>query len=49
MGFLSQFLKYKSICIQCHNNPDPDALASALGLYTFFTDHGIDTSTPNNK
>ncbi|MGN8964380.1 DHH family phosphoesterase [Bariatricus sp. HCP28S3_D3] len=43
MGFLSQFLKYKSICIQCHNNPDPDALASALGLYTFFTDHGIDT------
>ncbi|MDY5846654.1 MAG: DHH family phosphoesterase [Bariatricus sp.] len=41
MGFLSQFLHYDSICIQCHNNPDPDALASALGLYTYFTEHGI--------
>lgn len=43
MGFLSQFLNYRHICIQCHNNPDPDTLASALGLYEYFTENGIDT------
>lgn len=43
MKFLRQFLKYKHICIQCHNNPDPDTLSSALGLHCYFTEHGIDT------
>ena len=39
MGYLAKLLQYKKICIQCHNNPDSDALAIALlyGLY-------IDTS-----
>lgn len=27
---------FKNITIQCHDNPDPDALASAFGLYRFF-------------
>lgn len=43
MGFLQQFLDKKKICIQCHNNPDSDTLASAYGLYCFFTDKGIET------
>lgn len=41
MGFLQQFLSYQSICIQCHNIPDADALASAYGLYCYFQEHGI--------
>lgn len=41
MGFLQQFLKYETICIQCHNNPDADALASAYGLHCYFKEHGI--------
>ena len=28
MGFLQRFLKYSKICIQCHNNPDADAIAA---------------------
>lgn len=42
MGFLQQFLNYKKIYIQCHNNPDADTLASAYGAYCFFTDRGIE-------
>lgn len=42
MGFLQQFLQYKKICIQCHNNPDADTLASAYGAYCFFTDRGVE-------
>ena len=41
MGFLKQFLNYHHICIQCHNNPDADALASAYGLYCYFTAHHV--------
>lgn len=41
MSFLKQFLSYKSICIQCHNSPDADTLASAYGLYCFFKEHEI--------
>lgn len=44
MGFLQQFLKYESICIQCHNNPDADTLASAFGLYCYFTEQRIATT-----
>ncbi|GFI33507.1 cyclic-di-AMP phosphodiesterase GdpP [Lachnospiraceae bacterium] len=43
MSFLQQFLDKKKICIQCHNNPDSDTLASAYGLYCFFTDREIKT------
>lgn len=41
MGFLQQFLEYESVCIQCHNNPDADTLASAFGLYCYFKEHSI--------
>ena len=34
---LSELLRYNNIVIQPHDNPDPDALASAFGLYTYFT------------
>lgn len=43
MGFLKQFLNYHHICIQCHNNPDADTLASAYGLYCYFTEHNVRT------
>jgi len=39
---LSSLLSYKSICIQCHDNPDADALASAYGLYVYFKEHDVD-------
>lgn len=42
MGFLNQLLAYKSICIQCHNNPYADTLASAYGLYCYFKKHDIE-------
>ena len=37
---LSDFLKYDDIVIQCHDNPDADALASGFGIYTYLTDNG---------
>lgn len=41
--FLQRFLQHKKICIQCHDNPDADALASGFALYQYYTSHGIDT------
>ena len=35
MSFLKQLLAYKRICIQCHNNPDADAVASVFGVYRY--------------
>ncbi len=40
---LSDFLKYEDIVIQCHDNPDADALASGYGLYSFFEKNGKKT------
>ena len=37
---LNELLNYDNIVIQCHDNPDADALASAYGLYLFFAEHG---------
>ena len=34
---LSDLNPFNPITIQCHDNPDPDALAAAYGLYKFFT------------
>lgn len=42
MGFLQQFLSYNRICIQCHNDPDSDTLASAFGVYCYLKAHGVD-------
>lgn len=33
---LKALLKYETIVIQCHDNPDADAIASGFGLYTYF-------------
>ncbi len=39
---LSELCEYKKITIQCHDNPDPDALASGWALQRFFESRGID-------
>jgi len=44
MSFLKQLLAYKRICIQCHNNPDADAVASAFGVYRYLISHGVEVS-----
>lgn len=38
--FLQKFDAFHDICIQCHDNPDADALASGHGLYHYFLDKG---------
>ena len=40
---LSDLEGYNKITIQCHDNPDADALASGFGLYCYFSSKGIDT------
>ena len=37
---LYDLLEYDNIVIQCHDNPDADALASAYGLYMYFQEQG---------
>jgi phosphoglycolate phosphatase len=37
---LSELLQYNDITIQCHDNPDPDALSSAFGVYTYLVRNG---------
>lgn len=37
---LKDLLQYNDIVIQCHDNPDADALASGFGLYTYFKSEG---------
>ena len=37
---LSDLERFENITIQCHDNPDPDALASAFGLYRYFSQKG---------
>jgi len=39
---LNKLLVYDHIVIQCHDNPDPDTIASAFALYKFFTKQGKD-------
>ena len=34
---LSELLKFDDIVIQCHDNPDADALASGAALHWYFT------------
>lgn len=40
---LSSLCEYNKITIQCHDNPDADALASGYGLYCYFQSKGIET------
>ena len=37
---LKDLLKYNEIVIQCHDNPDADAIASGYGLYHYFVING---------
>ncbi len=37
---LSALLDYKNIVIQCHDNPDADAICSGYALYRYFQSHG---------
>ena len=39
---LSELLAFDDIVIQCHDNPDADALASGYGLYLYFKKAGKD-------
>lgn len=40
MSFLKNLLRYERICIQCHNDPDADCLASAFGVYSYLVSGG---------
>ncbi|MCR4605338.1 MAG: DHH family phosphoesterase [Eubacterium sp.] len=42
MTFLSRYKDYKRIVIQCHDNPDADALASGYALFKYYTGSGAD-------
>ena len=37
---LSDLLVFNEIVIQCHDNPDADAIASGFALYSFFKAKG---------
>lgn len=37
---LKKFEKYNDIVVQCHDNPDADAIASGYALYSFFKKKG---------
>ena len=37
---LSDFLAYDNIVVQCHDNPDADALASGYAVYLYLKKHG---------
>lgn len=39
---LQDLEKYNPITIQCHDNPDADAIASGFGLYCYFREKGKD-------
>lgn len=40
---LSDLLEYNNIVIQCHDNPDADALASGFALKSYFDAHNINS------
>ena len=37
---VSELLKFDPIIVQCHDNPDADAIASAYAMYTYFKANG---------
>lgn len=37
---LQELERFEEIVIQCHDNPDADALASGFGLYRYFSQKG---------
>ena len=41
---LSDLCRYKRICIQCHDQPDADALASGYALWRYFSEAGCEAT-----
>ena len=41
---LRELLEFHTIVIQCHDNPDADALASGFGVYRYLQMHGIEAT-----
>ena len=41
---LKELAGYKNIVIQCHDNPDADAIGSGYALQSYFRSHGADAS-----
>lgn len=39
---LRDLLRFEKIVVQCHDNPDADAIASGFGVYTYLKKHGKD-------
>ncbi len=39
-NILEELQQYDNITVQCHDNPDADAIASAFGVYTYFKELG---------
>lgn len=39
---LNELLNYNPIVVQCHDNPDADAIASGFAIYTYLKNHGKD-------
>lgn len=37
---LNELLAYENIVVQCHDNPDADAIASGFGVYLYFKEKG---------
>ena len=38
---LSELLSYPSVIVQCHDNPDADAIASGWALYKYFKKNNV--------
>ena len=41
---LSNLLDFDNIIVQCHDNPDADAIASAYAVYRYIKEHGKNVS-----
>ena len=41
MFSLNQLLRYDKVVIQCHDNPDPDALASAFAIFRYLEENKV--------
>lgn len=41
---LNEFLQYDNIVVQCHDNPDADAIASGFAVYTYLKHFGKNVS-----
>ena len=49
MNILKTILSYENIVIQCHDNPDADALASGFALKWYLKRNGKDADKAGNR